>query len=116
MNATDATIPEHATPEHDADSSATPEYELVLYVSGQTEHSRRALTNLSAIGKSQLEGRYRLEVVDLYRQPERAGEHGILFLPTLVKLLPLPVRRIIGDLDDEQQVMIGLGRAPRPPD
>lgn len=89
-------------------------YELVLYISGATEHSRLALGNIKAIGEKHLKGRYRLEVVDLYQQPDRAREQEIVAVPMLVKKLPLPLRRMIGDLSNEEHVLIGLDLVPRP--
>jgi len=89
-------------------------YELVLYISGASKHSRVALGNIKAIGEKYLTGHYRLEVVDLYQQPERAREQGIVAVPMLVKTLPLPLRRMIGDLSDEEHVLIGLDLVPRP--
>jgi circadian clock protein KaiB len=84
------------------------EYDLVLFISGASERSRLALANVRAIANEHLKGRYRLSVVDLYQQPERAREHEIIAVPTLVKRLPAPLRRLIGDLSDEDRVMIGL--------
>ena len=89
------------------------EYDLVLFISGASDRSRVALANIKAIAAEHLAGRYRLSVVDLYQQPERAREHEIIAVPTLVKRLPEPLRRLIGDLSDEERVMIGLDIVPK---
>ncbi|MES2859068.1 MAG: circadian clock KaiB family protein, partial [Pseudomonadota bacterium] len=79
-------------------------YELVLYISGATENSRNALTNIKAISEQHLKGHYRLAVVDLYQQPEQARDHDIFAVPMLVKTLPLPLRRMVGELSSEERV------------
>jgi circadian clock protein KaiB len=94
-------------------ASAAVDYDLVLFVSGASERSRVALSNIKAIANEHLSGRYRLAVVDLYQQPERAREHEIIAVPTLVKRLPQPLRRLIGDLSDEDRVMVGLDIVPK---
>jgi circadian clock protein KaiB len=81
---------------------------LRLYVTGSTPRSTRAIENIRRLLESQLPDRYDLEVVDVYQHPEAAAEHQILAAPTLVKLLPEPVRRIIGDLSDTDRVLRGL--------
>lgn len=83
-------------------------FELKLYVAGQTPKSRAALENLHKICEEHLRGRYRLEVVDLARNPALARTDRILAIPTLVRSLPTPISRIIGDLSDEDQVLMGL--------
>ena len=92
---------------------ASLEYDLVLFISGASDRSRLALANIKAIVNEHLNGRYRLSVVDLYQQPERAREHEIIAVPTLVKRLPEPLRRLIGDLSDEERVMVGLDIVPK---
>lgn len=92
---------------------AVVDYDLVLFISGASDRSRLALANIKAIVNEHLNGRYRLSVVDLYQQPERAREHEIIAVPTLVKRLPQPLRRLIGDLSDEDRVMIGLDIVPK---
>lgn len=94
--------------------TAAVDYDLVLFISGASERSRLALANIKAIANEHLNGRYRLSVVDLYQQPERAREHEIIAVPTLVKRLPAPLRRMIGDLSDEDRVMVGLDIMPKP--
>jgi circadian clock protein KaiB len=83
-------------------------FELKLYVAGQTPKSKAALENLRKICEEHLRGRYRLEVVDLARNPALARTDKILAIPTLVRSLPTPISRIIGDLSDEDQVLMGL--------
>jgi len=94
-------------------AAAAADYDLVLFISGASERSRLALANIKTIVNEHLDGRYRLSVVDLYQQPQRAREHEIIAVPTLVKRLPQPLRRMIGDLSDEDKVMIGLDLVPK---
>jgi circadian clock protein KaiB len=94
-------------------AAASEVYDLVLYISGATEHSRLALANIRSLGERHLEGRYRLAVVDLFQDPGHARKHDVVAVPMLVKTLPLPLRRMIGDLSDEERVLIGLDLAPR---
>lgn len=81
---------------------------LRLYVTGSTLRSTRAIENLRRVLESELPEKYDLEVVDVYEHPEAAAEHQILAAPTLIKLEPQPVRRIIGDLSDTERVRRGL--------
>lgn len=90
------------------DRSAGERYILRLYVTGQTPRSTRAVENLKRICEEYLEGRYDLEVIDLYQQPELARTQEIVVAPTLIKTLPEPVRRILGDLSDKERVLAGL--------
>lgn len=83
-------------------------FELKLYVAGQTPKSKSAIENLKKICEVHLEGRYRLEVVDLAKNPSLARTDKILAIPTLIRSLPTPISRIIGDLSDEDQVLMGL--------
>ncbi len=83
-------------------------YALRLYVTGSTPRSSQAITNIRALCERCLKGRYTLEVVDLYQQPELAQGQQIVVAPTLVKQLPLPVRRLIGDLSDQRRVLLAL--------
>jgi len=83
-------------------------YSFKLYVTGATERSGRAITNLKALCDEHLPGAYDLEVIDIYQQPEKARAEQLVAAPTLVKLLPLPLRRFIGDLSDTERVMTGL--------
>jgi circadian clock protein KaiB len=88
-------------------------YRLRLFVSGATPRSSRAIQNIRAICEDCLEGRYDLEVIDIYQHPEHVKAEQIVVTPTLVKLTPLPVRKLIGDLSDTGRVLIGLDIEPR---
>jgi len=83
-------------------------YILRLYITGTTNRSVIALTNLKKICEEYLEGRYVLEVIDLYQMPSLAKDEQIIAAPTLIKKLPLPFRRIIGDMSNEEKVLLGL--------
>jgi circadian clock protein KaiB len=83
-------------------------WQLRLYVAGQTPASLAAFSNLKEICETHLKNRYRIEVVDLLEQPQLATGHKILAIPTLVRKLPQPVRKIIGDLSDTERVLVGL--------
>jgi circadian clock protein KaiB len=89
-------------------------YVLRLYVAGSTPQSSRAITNLKAICETHLKGRYALTVLDLYEQQERAEDDKIVVAPTLIRKLPLPVRRLVGDLSQTEQVLATLDLAPAP--
>jgi circadian clock protein KaiB len=86
---------------------------LRLYVAGQTPKSIAAFVNLKKICEEHLAGRYRIEVIDLLRNPQLARGDQILAVPTLVRNLPVPVRKIIGDLSNTERVLIGLDLLPR---
>jgi circadian clock protein KaiB len=81
---------------------------LRLYVAGQTPKSLTAFSNLKAICEVHLKGRYRIEVLDLLEKPQLAKGDQILAIPTLVRKLPKPMRKIIGDLSDTERVLVGL--------
>jgi circadian clock protein KaiB len=81
---------------------------LSLYVAGDTPKSRSAMSNLKKICVQHLDGRYRIKVIDLLKNPKLARDHQILALPTLVRQLPVPIRKIIGDLSDTERVLVGL--------
>ncbi len=83
-------------------------YKLRLYITGITPKSTRALTNIKAICEEHLKGRYQLEVVDVYQQPKLARGDQIIALPTLIRRLPHPLRRLVGDLSDTERVLLGL--------
>ena len=87
-------------------------YRLRLYVAGQTPKSISAFTNLKRICDEHLEGRYELEIVDLLERPQLARGDQILAIPTLVRRLPAPVKKIIGDLSDTERVLVGLDLRP----
>lgn len=92
----------------------TPEesWELRLYIAGNTTKSMAALNNLQKYCEEHLKGRYTLEVIDLLRQPQLAAGDQILAIPTLVRKVPVPIRKIIGDLSNESKVLVGLDLRP----
>lgn len=90
------------------DAKIDDEIELRLYVAGQTPRSVAALNNLKKICEEHLKGRYRIEVIDLLVNPQLARGDQILAIPTVVRKLPQPVRRIIGDLSQTEKVLVGL--------
>ena len=79
-----------------------------MYVAGQTPRAITAFNNLKSICEEQLKGNYKIEVIDILQNPQLGREHQILAIPTLVRKLPVPVRRIIGDLSNTERVLIGL--------
>ena len=83
-------------------------YELRLYVAGQTPKSIAAFANLKKICDEHLAGQYQIEVIDLLKQPQLASGDQIIAIPTLVRKLPEPIRKIIGDLSDTERVLVGL--------
>ena len=83
-------------------------YVLVLYVAGQTPRSATAIANIRKLCERELRGRYVLEIVDIYQEPERAKDEQLFAVPTLIKKLPAPLRRIIGDLSDTERVVAGM--------
>jgi len=87
-------------------------YLLKLYVTGETVASRRAIRNLTEICEAELEGEYQITVVDLLKQPAMAEDERIVATPMLIKELPPPLRRIIGDLSDREEVLLGLDVLP----
>lgn len=106
----------NATAPSDEGSSAEtrkPQYELRLYVAGMTPRSLLAIANIREICGEHLKGRYHLQVIDLYQQPVLAEGEQIVALPTLIRKLPPPLRRIIGDLSDRERVLIGLDLRPK---
>lgn len=88
-------------------------YDLRLYIAGQTARSLAALANIKRICEEHLEGRYRIEVIDLLERPQLARGDQILALPTLVRRLPEPIRKLIGDLSDTERALVGLDLRPR---
>ena len=88
------------------------EYELRLYVAGQTPRSLKALSNLKRICDEHLAGRYRVEIIDLLQTPQLAAGDQILAIPTLVRSIPKPARKIIGDLSNTERVLVGLDLRP----
>lgn len=92
--------------------AASDKWILRLYVAGQTPKSITAFKNLKAICEEQLKGKYRIEVIDLLKNPQLSRDDQILAIPTLVRKLPVPVRKIIGDLSNTERVLIGLNLLP----
>ncbi len=90
-------------------------YVLRLYVTGQTPRSLRAIQNIKRICEEHLSGRYDLEVIDIYQRPSLAKGERIIAAPTLVKSLPAPIRRFVGDLSDSEKILFGLDLVPKEP-
>jgi circadian clock protein KaiB len=84
-------------------------YAFRLYVAGQAMNSAQAVANLNALCRSHLPGRHSIEIVDVFREPQRALAEGIFMTPTLIKLTPNPVRRIVGNLNQTQTLLLALG-------
>jgi circadian clock protein KaiB len=102
-------------PDQDFDSDTMPDqdfYILRLYVAGQTQKSLAAFANLKKICEEHLGGKYRIEVVDLLENPQLAKGDQILAVPTLVRRLPPPIKKIIGDLSNTERVLVGLDLLP----
>ncbi len=87
-------------------------YELRLYIAGKTPKSTTALTNLQKYCEEHLQGQYKIEVIDLLKQPQLAEGDQIFAIPTLVRKVPEPIRKIIGDLSNEEKVLVGLDIRP----
>jgi circadian clock protein KaiB len=83
-------------------------YVLCLFITGMTSRSAASVARIKSVCEEYLPGRYDLEIIDIYQQPELAREHQIFAAPTLVKLLPAPTRRLIGDFSDVERVLRGL--------
>ena len=90
----------------------SPHYQLRLFITGSTPRSTRAIENLRKICEENLDGRYELEVIDVYERPETTRDLQIVATPTLVKVLPEPLRRIIGDLSDTNPTLVGMDLRP----
>jgi circadian clock protein KaiB len=90
-------------------------YVLKLYITGMTPRSQEALRNINKVFKENVDGNYELEVIDIYQQPTLAKGDQIIAVPTLVKKLPLPVRRLIGDLSQKDRIILGLDLKPKSP-
>jgi circadian clock protein KaiB len=95
-----------------ADTSTGERYILRLYITGMTSRAARTIENLQVFCEKHLAGRYELQVIDVYQQPELASREQIVAVPTLIKQLPLPLRRLIGDMSDEERVLVGLDILP----
>ena len=89
-------------------------YLLRLYVTGMTPRSTEAFASIKAICEERLRGRYELEVIDIYQHPQLAIDEQIIAVPTLVKKLPAPLRRLVGDLSNEDRVLLGLDLRRKP--
>lgn len=96
-----------------AGSTGQVKWELRLYVAGQTAKSLQAFANLKRICEEHLAGEYHIEIVDLQQKPQLAEGDQIIALPTLVRKLPAPMRKIIGDLSNTEKVLVGLDLQPR---
>lgn len=93
-----------------------PKYQLKLYVVGSTARAKTAIANLRRLCENELSEEYELQIIDVLEHPELAEEDRIVATPTLIKNLPLPLRRIIGDMSDTEKVLLGLHLSPRAPD
>lgn len=89
-------------------------YVLKLFVTGKTQRADIAIANIKRICDEELQGQYQLEIIDVLENPEAAETEKILATPTLIKQLPPPLRRVIGDLTDKEKVLFGLAVIPRP--
>jgi circadian clock protein KaiB len=94
--------------EQASQTAATERYVLRLYVAGMTPRSTRAVENVRIACEEYLHGRYDLEVIDVYQQPKLAKGEQIIAAPTLIKKLPLPLRRVIGDMSNRERLLLGL--------
>ena len=97
-----------------ADGGAEGRYVLQLFVAGTNPRSLRAVENLRRICERHMPGHYELRVIDIYQSPDAAQEGQVVAAPTLVKELPLPLRRVVGDLADEGHVLVALGLSQKP--
>jgi circadian clock protein KaiB len=95
-------------PDHDVPRAPEERYVLRLFVTGMTPRSAQAIKNLQAICDEYLDGRYELDVIDIYQQPDLTKGEQIVAAPTLIKSLPLPIRRLVGDMSDRERVLLGL--------
>ena len=93
-------------------AKSSEKWELRLYVAGNTIKSVTALSNLKKYCEEHLKGKYKIEVIDLLKQPQLAEGDQILAIPTLVRKVPVPIRKIIGDLSNEEKVLVGLNIRP----
>ena len=111
------TAPEEKSIDVPAQTPATDnvveKYILRRYITGMPSRSARAIENLNSVCAKHLAGHYELQVIDVYQQPELARTEQIVAVPTLIKKLPLPLRRLIGDMSDEERVLVGLDILPR---
>jgi circadian clock protein KaiB len=96
-----------------AGTAKNQQYVLRLYVTGSTPRSAAAISNIRKLCEEHLAGRYNLEVIDIYQQPTLAQGEQIIAAPTLIKKLPVPLRKIVGDLSNEERVLMGLDIRPK---
>ena len=101
-------LPKKKSPRGVAKSRKTRKLQLRLYVAGQTPRSIAALANLKQVCEERVPGKYQIEVIDLLKKPQLASGDQILAVPTLVRRLPQPIRKIIGDLSNKEKLLIGL--------
>jgi circadian clock protein KaiB len=101
-------VKEKSTTQRGAGPAELPRYTLRLYVTGTTRRSAQAIVNIQKICEEHLKGRYELEVIDIYQQPALAVGEQIIAAPTLIKQLPLPPRRFIGDMSNTERLLVGL--------
>ena len=104
----DAIVDDIAAFEAAAAAQQSANYVLRLYVTGSTQNSTRAIVNIRKICEEHLQGRYELEIVDISQQPKLAEGEQIIAAPTLIKKLPLPLRRFIGDMSQTERILVGL--------
>ena len=88
-------------------------YVLKLYVTGMTPRSARAVMNIRQILDEHLQGRYELEIIDIFQQPQLAQGEQIIAAPTLIRKLPLPIRKFIGDMSETERILVGLDLRPK---
>jgi len=94
------------------DENNVAEWQLLLYIAGQTPKSIKALSNIKKYAEEHLKGKYSIEIIDLLKNPQLAEGDQILAVPTLVRKFPEPIRKIIGDLSNEERVLVGLNIKP----
>jgi len=86
---------------------------LKLYITGHTPTSERALENLKRIAEQEMKGEYEIAVIDILENPQLAEDERIIATPTLIKVLPAPLRRVMGDFSEKEKVLLGLGMVPK---
>jgi circadian clock protein KaiB len=106
-------MPKHMVANKASGARKGERWDLRLYIAGQTPHAVTAFVNLKKLCEEHLHGRYHIRVIDLLQRPQLAKGDQILALPTLVRKLPEPVRKIIGDLSNTERVLVGLDLRPR---
>ena len=94
-------------------AGAAEHFVLRLFVSGLSVRSQRAIENIKRLCETHLAGRYELQIIDIYQQPELAKEQQLIAAPTLIKKLPLPLRKLVGDMQDRARVLVILGVVPK---